>query len=164
MTSIRAAIGELLAAINEFIDETARHHPGHEHERCNALANRTKAVQWLNQSLARFCETLGAPAPQTWLPNPIGELKDTLRESADAALMTLIEALEAGDEFSWDAAHHVSQDRSELMSRVRSRYYAQHPQFNEEQVRDVLLATNAFEEFFYSLRHLEHCWNPNPSH
>ena len=164
VTGIRAAISELLTVIDEFADETARQHPSYEYERRNALANRVKAVQWLNRSLARFCETLGAPAPQTWLPNPIGGLKDTLRESADAALMTLIDAIEADDESSWDAAHHVSEDRSELMSRVRSRYYAQHPQFNEEQVRDVLLATNAFEEFFYSLRHLEHCWNPNRSH
>ena len=164
VAGVRAAIGELLQQIDVFLHEAARQHPCYEHERRNALANRARALQWLNQSLASLCEAFGDPTPRTWLSSPIDELGDTLRESVEAALMTLIDALEDDDEFSWDAAHQVTRNRSELMSRVRSKYFAQYPQFDEEQVMDVLLATNAFEEVFFSMRHLEECWNPNRYH
>ena len=161
VAEIRDAIAALLNDIEEFLKETARVHPRREHERRNALVNRTKALQWLNQSLAQLCETLGAPVPATWLRNPVADLKDTLRESADAALMTLTEALKADDEFSWDAAHRVTRDRSELMSKVRSQYVSGDSPFNEEQIMEVLLVTGHFEEFFHAIKHLEKLWNPN---
>ena len=161
---VHAAISELLQQIGVFLDEAAHQNPSYEHERRNAFVNRAGALRWLNQSLAGLCDTLGELSPRTWLATPIDELRDTLRESAEAALVTLIDALEEDDEFSWDAAHQVTRDRGELMSRVRSEYFAQHPRFSEEQVMDVLLATNAFEEVFYSMRHLEECWNPNRYH
>ena len=161
IAGVRAAIEELLQEVGVFLDEAAHQHPSYEHERRNALANRARALQWLNQSLATLCEAFGDPAPRTWLATPIDNLRDTLRESAEAALLTLIDALEDDDEFSWEAAHQVTRDRSELMNRIRSGYFAQYPQFDESQVMDVLLATNAFEEVFYSMRHLEDCWNPN---
>lgn len=161
VADVRAAIDELLQEVGVFLEEEAHQHPSYEHERRSALANRAKALRWLNESLAGLCEAFGDPAPRTWLATPIDQLRDTLRESAEAALMTLIDALDDDDEFSWNAAHQVTRDRGELMSKVRAEYFAQYPQFDEEQVKDVLLATSAFEEFFYSMQHLEACWNPN---
>ena len=161
VAGVRTAIDELLQQVEVFPDEAAHHHPSYEHERRNALANRARALRWLNQSPAGLCDAFGDPAPRTWIATPIDHLRDTLRESAEAALLTLIDALEDDDEFGWEAAHQVTRHRSELMSRVRAEYFAQYPQFEDEQVMDVLLATHAFEEVFYSMKHLEPCWNPN---
>ena len=161
VAGVRAALAELLQEVGVFLEEEAHRHPSHGHERRNALANRARALRWLNQSLASLCEAFGDPAPRTWIASPIDHLRDTLRESAEAALMTLIDALQDDDEFSWDAAHQVTRDRSEVMSRIRSEYFAQYPDFHEEHAMDVLLATNAFEEVFYAMKHLEECWNPN---
>ena len=160
VAEIRDAIAELLNEIAEFIEETARQNPSQEHERRNDLKNRVKAMRWLNQSLAALCEAIGPPAPQTWLRAPMEDLKDTLRESADTALMTLNEAVNNGDEFTWDATHHVNHERGVTMNKVRSRYVSENPPLNEFQFREVLLATNCFEEFFHAIRRVEESWNP----
>ena len=140
--------------------ETLQRYGRVHHERRNTLINRTKALRWLNQSLSKFCDTLGARGLDTWLRNPIEDLKETLRESVDAALMILSEAIQADDEFTWNAAHQVTRDRSDTMSKVRSQYLAEQERLSENQVTGLLLATNAFEEVFHSIRRVEEAWNP----
>ena len=160
VAKIRDAIATLLRETEQFLEETARAHPNLKHEQHNTLVNRARAMQALNQSLATLCEAIGPPAPQTWLHAPVEDLKDRLRESVDASIMTLAEAVKDEDEFTWNAAHHVTREKKATMKRVRDQYISKQPPLSEHDLTEVLLATNHVEEFFHALKHLEELWNP----
>jgi phosphate:Na+ symporter len=91
-----------------------------ETERLAKLQNRLSLVVYLEDNLsALMLATEGVPSG-----GQLHELVETFVDGLDFVLMTMIEALETGDRTAIDLLIHITEDRGDLMERIRQEYLA----------------------------------------
>ena len=81
-------------------------------------------------------------------------LRISVREGIDAVLLILLDALENGDEDSWAIAKSLTEDRSDLMHKMRNFYWELEPPLDSVQRTNVLTITNSVEQVFFLLTKL----------
>ena len=82
------------------------------------MRSRQKLLGWLEDALGVLCETL-ADRPARSVLN---EFRTSIRESVDAVLLSLVDAMENDDRMSWDIVNQLTGDRGEMMREVRTHY------------------------------------------
>ena len=152
---LRDASRKLLSDITDFLDDLQAFHPTQSVEERNSMRNRQKLLGWLEDVLGALCDVL-APSPAR---PALDQFRTTIRESVDAVLLALIEAMQSDDRTTWKMVTQLTGDRSEMMRRVRTHYIESDPPLTERDLIDVLLITNAVEEVFFVLSKLEREFN-----
>ena len=152
---LRDASRKLLSDISDFLDDLQAFHPAQGVEDRNSMRNRQKLLAWLEDVLGVLCDVL-APGPAR---PALDQFRTSIRESVDAVLLTLIDAMENDDATSWNVVTQLTGDRKEMMRRVRTHYMESDPPLKELDLIDVLLITNAVEEVFFVLSKLEREFN-----
>lgn len=145
---LRDASRKLLNDITDFLDDLQAFHPGQGVEDQNSMRTRQKLLAWLEDALGALCEVL-APSPA------LDQFRTTIRESVDAVLLALIDAMQSDDAASWKMVTQLTGDRGQMMRNVRTRYMELDPPLKERDLIDVLLITNAVEKVFFVLSKLE---------
>ena len=79
--------------------------------------------------------------------------------SIDAVLLSLVDAMDAGDVLSWQIARQLTGDRDEMMRKVRAHYLENEPPLGSVEVVNVLLTTNAVEEIVFVFSKIEAEYN-----
>ena len=155
---LRDASRKLLSDITGFMDELQALHPAQGAEDRNAMRSRQKLLGWLEDALGVLCETLAERPARSVL----NEFRTSIRESVDAVLLSLVDAMENDDRMSWDIVKQLTGDRGEMMREVRTHYLELDPPLRKLEQIDVLLITNAVEETFYVLSKVQQEFNVYP--
>ena len=152
---LRDASRKLLSDIIDFLDDLQAFHPAQGVEDQNSMRNRQKLLVWLEDVLGALCDVL-APSPAR---PALDQFRTSIRESVDAVLLSLIDAMESDDATSWKVVTQLTSDRREMMRKVRTHNMESDPPLKERDLIDVLLITNAIEEVFFVLSKLEREYN-----
>ena len=156
MGPLRDASRTVLSEINDFLTDLQSVHPMQGVEGRNALMSRQKLLSWLEDALAAMCEALLGLADQPVLE----EFQSSIREGVDSVFLSLVDAIEAGDESTWYLASRLTGDRGELMRKMRIQYLEMTPPLRKIELINVQLVTNAVEEVFFLLSKIELDLNP----
>jgi len=148
---LRDASRNLLSELTDFLDDLQTSHPAQGVEGQNSMRNRQKLLEWLEDVLGALCDVL-APSPAR---PALDQFRTSIRESVDAVLLALSDAMESDDRTSWKMVTQLTGDRAEMMRSVRTHYMESDPPLKERDLIDVLLITNAVEKVFFVLSKLE---------
>ena len=156
VSPFRDASGSALKEVDEFLTDLPALHPMQGVEDRNALINRQKLLAWLADAVA---VTSAALLELGDLPT-LKQFRTNICEGVDSVFLSLDNAMENDDRQSWDIATQLTDDRGELMRKMRGKYLDVDPPLQEIDMANVLLITNAVEEIFFLLSKLEQDFNP----
>ena len=142
LEALRGATGRLLAEIEHFLADLSEQDPVLSVEVHTSMATRQKLLFWLEEQLGVLCEAL-LVLPDS--PARGADLRTSICEGVDAVLLSLIHAVETGDEEFWTYSKVLAGDRAELMRSMRNKYWASEPAQREE----VITITNVFEQIIF---------------
>ncbi len=144
------ATRHLLSEIEDFLAEAIGHHPGQNVEDYGSMLTRQKLLSWLEEQVAELCTMLQAlsdrPADRT--------LRTGICEGVDAVFLSLLFAIESGDDDLWPIAKKLTDDRSDVMSRMRRTYWQSELSANEVERARIMEITNTVEQVFFLLSKL----------
>ncbi len=150
--SLRDSVRMLIGDIEEFLTEVRLRHPGYSIEDVNSTLTRQRLIVWLDEQFAELCDTLGQlPSGES------GErLREVMVEGIDAVVLTVTESLTTGNREDWSTAIQVTDDRSEVLRQLRSRYLSQdgHTDLNDAFRANIIDVTNTAGEIFFLLSRL----------
>ena len=155
-TRLREAVGRLLSAIDDCINELQALHPTQGVELRNALMSRQKLLIWLEDDVGKLCETLMQLSDRSSL----NQLQTSICEGVDSVILSLIEALETDDRMSWNIVQKLLGDRSILMRKLRSDYMETDPPLERFELMNIVLVTNLVESTFFFLSKLGKEYDP----
>ena len=155
---LRESSRKLLVEIGGFLDDLQAFHPMQGVEDRNAMRSRQKLLVWLEGALGDLGETLADIGSRSALV----QFKETICESVDSVLLSLVEAMETNDRMTWEIAGKLSGDRGQMMRDIRARYLDMDPPLRKLELINILLITNSVEESFFLLSKLEMELNPVP--
>jgi phosphate:Na+ symporter len=121
-----------------------------ETERLTTLQNRLSLIIYLEDSLATLAASTAALPPD----NRLAELMLTFVDALDFVLMTLIDALEGAEPESLGMLLQVTEDRSDLMERIRQEYLAEETSVGRVERVVLLQVTSLFERIMWMARRL----------
>ena len=150
LETIRKSTRSVLSQIGNFLSDLNERHPMQNADDYSSMLTRQKLLYWLEEELTVLCETLQNSDGQL-----AGDsLRISVREGIDAVLLILLDALENGDEDSWAIAKNLTEDRSDLMHKMRNIYWELEPPLDNVQRTNVLTITNSVEQVFFLLTKL----------
>ena len=113
-------------------------------------------LAWLEDVLGALCDVL---APSAARP-ALDQFRTTIRESVDAVLLALIDAMESDDRATWKMVtqHHRRPEGDDAQG-ANALHGIGPSTFKERDLVDMLLITNAVEEVFFVLSKLAREYN-----
>ena len=75
-------------------------------------------------------------------------LRTSLCEGIDAVFLSLLHAIDTGDEDFWTFSKELTGDRSELMRKMRNEYWKTDPPLDDAQHSRVIAITSSVEQIF----------------
>ena len=148
--SVRGAIGRLLSEIEDHLVDLQALHPTQSVEFRNAMMSRQKLLVWLEDAVGELCERLTSLSGRPSLDR----LQTSIREGVDSVVLSLSDALESNDRFSWHVVREMVGDRGKLMQRIRSDYMEVDPPLGKPQLLNIIIVTNLVESTFFLLSKL----------
>jgi phosphate:Na+ symporter len=121
-----------------------------ETERLTKLQNRLSLIVYLEDSL----KALTAATESVALDGHLGELLSTFVEGLDFVMLTLIEALEAGGAEPLALLVQITEDRGDLMERIRQDYLADEGSVGTADRAVLLQVTSVFERVIWMTQRL----------
>ena len=115
-------------------------------EEQNSIRNRQKLLIWLEEALGTLSETLADFDDES---SALAEFRSTICESVDGVLLSLVDAMESGDQATWELVRRLTDDRSEMMREIRTRFLNWDPPLPHLALINVFLVTNSVEETFF---------------
>ena len=148
--TLQEATRNLLSSIEEFLVESAGHHPSQSVEDHSSMLTRQKLLSWLEDQVADLCTMLQA------LPDRPDDraLRTTICEGVDAVFLSLHYAIESDDDELWPMVKKLIDDRSDLMSNIRRTYWQSGQPLDEAERARVVEITNTVEQIFFLLSKL----------
>ena len=150
--SMRDSVRTLIRDIEEFLSEVRLRHPGYSIEEVNSILTQQRLIVWLEEQFAELCDLLNQ------LPSDgSGEqLRDAMVEGIDVVVLTIIEGLNSGNPEDWATAKQLTDDRSDVLRRLRSSYMSQDssPDLSDAFQANIIEVTNTAGEIFFLLSRL----------
>lgn len=148
--TLHEATCSLLSEIEEFLVESAGHHPSQSVEDHSSMLTRQKLLSWLEDQVADLCTMLQA------LPDRPDDraLRTTICEGVDAVFLSLHYAIESDDDELWPMVKKLVDDRSDLMSNIRRTYWQSEQPLDEAERARIVEITNTVEQIFFLLSKL----------
>ena len=147
---LHEATQHLLSEIEEFLAASVGHHPAQSVEDHSSILTRQKLLSWLEEQVAGLCSLLQAlsdrPADRA--------LQASICEGVDAVFLSLLHAIESGDEELWAIVKELTGDRSGLMSNMRRTYRKAEQTLDEAERTHIVEITNTVEQIFFLLSKL----------
>ena len=148
--TLHEATRNLLTEIEEFLVESAGHHPSQSVEDHSSMLTRQKLLSWLEDQVANLCTML-----QSLSDRPDDRaLRTTICEGVDAVFLSLHYAIESDDDELWPMAKKLVDDRSDLMSNIRRTYRQSGQPLDEAERARIVEITNTVEQIFFLLSKL----------
>ena len=141
---VREAARRVLCEVDELLQELQAAGPTQAVEDRMTAMNRQKLLWRLEASAGALCAGLAQHTNERVFDG----FHANVCESVDAVLLSLVDAIEAGDELSWRFARQLTGDRTEMMRKVRAHYLACEPPLESVDVVNVLQTTRTAEEIF----------------
>ena len=148
---VRAATGQLLAGIEDFLAAIGEHHPMYGVEGGSSIATRQKLIRWLEEQVGALCEVLKELPDAT---SRAATLRTSICEGVDAVLLSMVHALETGDEEMWTYTRALAGDRSDLMRRLRNEFWNTGRPSDAPQRSHVVIATSSVEHILFLISKL----------
>src|SRR5262249_6971805 len=114
------------------------------------LQNRLSLIVYLEDSL----RALNAATASVSLEGKLGTLVTTFVDGLDFVLMTMLDTLETRDAVSLDLLVRITEDRGDLMERVRQDYLAEESTVGTADRAVLLQVTSMFERIIWMLQRL----------
>ena len=152
---VREAARKVLCEVDELLQELQATGPTQSVEDRITAMNRQKLLWRLEDSAGALCAGLAEHMNDRVLDG----FHANVCESVDAVLLSLVDAIEAGDELSWRFAQQLTGDRSEMMRKVRAHYLECEPPLGNVDAVNVLLITRTVEEIFVVFSKIEAEYN-----
>ena len=121
-----------------------------ETERLNKLQNRLSLILYLEDSL----RTMTSVTAGVVSASRLGDLVSTFVEGLDFVLMMLVTALETGERERIDLLINITEDRGDLMERIRQSYLADEGSVDARDRAVLLQVTNVFERTIWMTQRL----------
>ena len=147
----REAARRVLCEVGEHLQELEAAGPTQAVEARIAAMNRQKLLWRLEEAAGALCTALAEPTER----HVLNTLHASVCESVDAVLLSLIDAMDSGDEWSWRIARELTGDRSTMMRKLRAHYLECEPPLGSADAVNVLRITNTVEELFIVLSGIE---------
>ena len=148
--ALHEATRNLLSEMEEFLVESAGHHPAQSVEDHGSMLTRQKLLSWLEDQVADLCAML-----QSLSDRPDDRaLRTTICEGVDAVFLSLHTAIESDDDELWSMAKKLVDDRSDLMSNIRRTYRQSGQPLDEAARARIVEITNTVEQIFFLLSKL----------
>ena len=148
--TLHEATRNLLSEMEEFLVESAGHHPAQSVEDHSSMLTRQKLLSWLEDQVANLCTML-----QSLSDRPDDRaLRTTICEGVDAVFLSLHYAIESDDDELWSMAKKLVDDRSDLMSNIRRTYRQSGQLLDEAERARIVEITNTVEQIFFLLSKL----------
>ena len=148
--ALHEATHNLLSEMEEFLVESAGHHPSQSVEDHSSMLTRQKLLSWLEDQVANLCTML-----QSLSDRPDDKaLRTTICEGVDAVFLSLHYAIESDDDELWLMAKKLVDDRSDLMSNIRRTYRQSGQPLDEAERARIVEITNTVEQIFLLLSKL----------
>ena len=147
--ALHEATRNLLSEIEEFLVESAGHHPSQSVEDHSSMPTRQKLLSWLEDQVASLCTMLLSLSDR---PDDRA-LRTTICEGVDAVFLSLHYAIESDDEL-WPMMKKLIDDRSNLMSNMRRTYWRWGHSLDEAERARIVEITNTVEQIFFLLSKL----------
>jgi phosphate:Na+ symporter len=125
--------------------------PG-ESDRLSGLQNRLNLIVYLNDSL-RALVAAAESAPTT---ERLVNFLSTYIEVLDFVLMTLVDALETGSETALELLLTMTEDRGDVVERMRQEYLAEEGNIGTAERSAMLKVTSVFERIMWMAQRLAH--------
>jgi len=142
-----AVVGRIEQFQHELVD---RHLGAEETERLTRLQNRLSLTVYLEDSLRSLMVTTDAVP----IEGRLGELVSTFVEGLDFVLMTAVTALETGEREAIEMLVTITEDRGDLMERVRQNYLEESPNVGTADRAVLLQVTSTFERVVWMAQRL----------
>lgn len=155
----REATNHILSEIEDFLATLGARHPMRSAESHSSMLTRQRLISWLEEQVAALCEALQELDDQT----ARGTLRTSICEGVDAVFLSLLDAIDTGDEDFWTFAKELTGDRSELMRKMRGEYWETEPPLDDAQRSHVIAITNAVEQVFFLLSKLVQEFDDSPN-
>ncbi len=157
--AIHTAFAALVTHIEHFQHELVDQQLGPaETERLTALQNRLSLIIYLEDSL----RTLIATTETVCTESRLGDLVSTFVEGLDFVLMTMVTALETGDQQRIDLLVSITEDRGDMMEHFRQNYLAEEGTVSAADRAILLQVTNVFERIVWMTQRLARLIDRNP--
>ena len=114
------------------------------------LQNRLSLIIYLEDSL----RTLIATTETVCTESRLGDLVSTFVEGLDFVLMTMVTALETGDQQRIDLLVSITEDRGDMMEHFRQNYLAEEGTVSAADRAILLQVTNVFERIVWMTQRL----------
>lgn len=149
--ALQAPFAAVVARIEQFQHDLVDRQLGpEESERLTRLQNRLSLTVYLDDSL----RALTATTESVPLEGRLGELVSTFVEGLDFVLMSAVEALESGDPAQVAMLIEITEDRGDLMERIRQNYLADAPSVGPADRAVLLQVTSIFERVIWMTQRL----------
>ena len=148
----REATRTVSARIQEFLAELEVRYPNQDAEDINSKLVRHKLLSWLEERLAELCAAL----QDTTDPPILGNLRTSLVEGVDTVFLVMLHALETGDEDIHLTLRQLTDDRSEMMRRIRDSYLEAISPLDDAGRANVHKLVSMAEQTFFLLSKLAH--------
>ena len=156
LVPVQDACRNVIGEIGNFLDELHASSTLQGMEIRNAMMSRLKLLSWMESEVGAMCQVLLEVKDRPGLERFRGDIC----EGVDALLMSVIHAMESGDEASWTMAAQLIGDRRAQMREMRARYVGLATPLLQQELAKVLFVTNAVEETFFLMSKLEAEFNP----
>lgn len=157
---VHAAFAEVAARIDQFQHELVNQQLGPaETERLTKLQSRLSLIVYLEDSL----RALTAATASVALDGRLGTLVSTFIEGLDFVLLTLVDALEAGSSDALDLLTRITEDRGDLVERIRQEYLAGEAGVAVAERAVLLQVTSVFERVIWMTQRLARLIEVGPS-
>ena len=119
--SLRNSVRTLIGDTDEFLAEVMLRNPGHSVDDVSSLLAQQRPIGWLEEQFAELSDTLNQ------LPDdgPGTRLQGVMVEGIDTVILTIIDGLNSNNPEDWATAKQLTDDRSDVLSRLRSSYMSQ---------------------------------------
>ena len=118
----------------------------------NSIMTQQRLIVWLEEQFAELCDSLNQ------LPNDeSGErLRGVMVEGIDTLVLTIIDNLNNDNQEGWANARELTDDRSEVLRKLRSAYISQEDpsSLSDATQGNMLKVTNTAGEIFFLLSRL----------
>ena len=142
--------GAVSARIQEFLDDLELRYPNQDVEDINSKIARHRLLSWLEERLADLCEALQGVSGHPTL----GNLRSSLVEGVDSVFLVMLHALETGDRDAHLYVTQLTDDRNEVMVKIRNAYVDATPALETATRASIYKLIGMTEQTFYLLSKL----------
>ena len=149
---LRESTQPAISEIFQFLSDTSVRYPGQSMEAVNSMMTQQRLIVWLEEQFAELCDSLN----QLPSDGPGERLRGVMVEGIDTLILTILDDLNHDNQEGWANARELTDDRSEVLRKLRSTYISQEDpsSLSDATQANILKVTNTAGEIFFLLSRL----------